>query len=267
MFHSSFSLSFYVKRSRYWQRYTCTSQRSAAADKYKWDPSEIYPDATAFSEDLAGISNALIPQLEEYRGKLNTAANIKSLLELNGEIEIALDKPWLYVQLLLDVNQDDAEAQRLFQQFASVYSEYTSASSFITPEIIALSEETLTAMINDPDLSLYKMKLENLLDQKNHVLSVEEEELLAQTGKLRDSAYSIFRNLMYSDFQYATIEDNAGQDLELTRCPGQGYSPKPRSALRKKPIGRYANWRLITNTWRRFMLPTKNDRSKLGQKL
>ncbi len=194
-------------------------KRSDAAEKYKWNLSELYADQAAFTEDIVKVRNELLPQIAKYKGKLNNKENVGQLLEMQSKTRKILDKLQLYSQLGLDLDYTNTEAKELKMQYDALNGEYQSASFFIATEIMELPKETLTKMINDPAMSSYSMMLKNLLQQQDHILSAEEEKLLSMTSELSASPSSIFENLLYADMKYPVIKDEKGREIELT--PGK----------------------------------------------
>lgn len=216
-----------------------TVTRSNAADKYKWNLSELYLDQTVFTKDIDMVRNELLPQIEKYKGKLNNEKNIKKILEIQSKTKKIMEKLLIYSTLSLDLDYSDSKAQELKMQYDALDGDYQSTTSFIPTEIMKLPKEKLTKMINDPGMSSYNLELENLLQQKDHILSAEEENLLSMTSELSASPYTIFENLMYADFKYPTIKDEKGNSIELTPVKYNQILESSNRALRKKAYEAY----------------------------
>jgi len=90
------------------------------------------------------------------------------------------------------------------------------ATSFITPEILSLSEAQLRDLIANPELSAYKFTLSEMLRQKPHVLSKPEEALMAQVGNLSQAPNTIFSMLNNADMKFPKVKDEHGEEIELT---------------------------------------------------
>ena len=58
----------------------------------------------------------------------------------------------------------------MYARIGSKYVKMAAALSFAQPEILALPEEALTAIVNDPAVADYKFNLEDLLRSKPHTL-------------------------------------------------------------------------------------------------
>ncbi len=97
-----------------------------------------------------------------------------------------------------------------------VYTLILSATSFATPELLALPDEDLQTLKNDPTLAAFKHGFEKLLSQKQHVLSAEEEALLSLASEFSSTPKNIYDKVTLSDFQKPIIKDKEGNDLEVT---------------------------------------------------
>ena len=124
-------------------------------------------------------------------------------------------KGYVYANLSMDLNQADSNAQELASIADAAYSKYVKAVSFERPELLALPEKELKGLINDPKLKEYKIYLEQLLKQKEHILSDKEEAILSASNEMAGTPNDIFDKVVYADFEYPTIVDKDGNEIKL----------------------------------------------------
>ncbi|PNB76741.1 oligoendopeptidase F, partial [Pseudomonas sp. FW305-BF6] len=65
-------------------------------------------------------------------------------------------------------------------------------------------------------LKLYKHSLEEILKQKPHVLSAEEEDIMAQASEVLSASSNTFGMLNNADLKFPTIENENGEEVEIT---------------------------------------------------
>ena len=118
--------------------------------------------------------------------------------------------------------KDEDNAVSLYQGLAdrasNLYTKIYAATSFIVPEIIAMEEDVLKKYINSLDgLKIYQHHFNEILRQKEHVLSDKEEELLALTSEFSGSSREIFTMFNNADIKFPFIKDEDGKETELTK--------------------------------------------------
>lgn len=191
-------------------------KRPQAAEKYKWDLTDLYPDRTAFEKELTEFENDILPLISNYKGELNSVDNIVALLKLDEEASRTLSKAYFYSRLKLDLNQADPEAQEMASKTELMSNKYGVAKAYITPELMALDEGKLGSIMNDPKLKVYQLIFEKKLRQKEHILSEREEKILSLAGDMADSPKDIFNKLLYADYEPPTITGENGEEIKLT---------------------------------------------------
>src|SRR5690606_35505062 len=92
-----------------------------------------------------------------------------------------------------------------------------SEASFITPEILSMSDEQIKSFIESNDeLKHYEKTLKDIIRIRPHVLSDKEEELLAQAAEVTASPANTFSMLDNADLEFPMIKDEDGNEVQLT---------------------------------------------------
>jgi oligoendopeptidase F len=192
-------------------------ERAEVEERYKWNLEDIYPSLDAWEKAFT----ALIPRVDalaSFAGK--TAVSAKALLAfLREEEDVSKELGRLYVYANMKSHEDlrVTRHQELTERVENLSMRHSSAVSFFQPEVLALSEGQIERYMAENDsLALYRFYFFELLRDKEHILSRREEELLAQTQEIGSVARNAFTMLTDADMKFPTIQDENGQDTQLT---------------------------------------------------
>lgn len=190
-------------------------KRSEAAKETTWRLEDLFPSQDAWNDEYAKVRK-LIGEIAGFQGKLKDAEAIARCFALDDEISLHTER--LYVYANMHHHEDTAEPayQALSDKSKKLSVEVSEALSFITPEILGLSEEELRGLIADARLAKYKRTLSEMLRQKPHVLSKNEEALLAQVGNVSQAPGTIFGMMNNADMKFPKVKNDKGEEVELT---------------------------------------------------
>ncbi|SFS98818.1 oligoendopeptidase F [Paenibacillus sp. BC26] len=190
-------------------------KRSETAAEHRWQLEDIFADQSAWDKEYAQAKEQM-KKVEAYQGKLADPAQLKACFELEDELSLKVER--LYVYANMKHHEDTAEPgfQALSDKSKKLSVETGEALSFITPEVLSLSDEALQSMINNADLAKYRHTLEEMSRQKAHVLSKSEEALLAQVGNISQAPGTIFSMLNNADLKFPKVKDENGEEVELS---------------------------------------------------
>src|SRR5699024_6538665 len=91
------------------------------------------------------------------------------------------------------------------------------AISWFEPEVLEIPEEKLTDFLKEnKELVLYQHFIDQLTFSREHVLSANEEALLAGAGEIFGASSRTFNVLNNADLQFPTIKDENGEDIQLS---------------------------------------------------
>lgn len=194
---------------------TALPKRADVPAEHQWKLEDLYASQEAWNREYDEVKG-LIGKTAAFQGTLNTADAIKRVFELEDEVSLLTERLYVYSNMRHHQDMADPTYQALSDKAKKLSVEVGEALSFVTPEILALSEEQLKAFIADPSLAPYKHTLEEMLRQKPHILSKEEEALLAQVGHISQAPGNIFGMINNADMKFPTIKNDKGEDVELT---------------------------------------------------
>jgi len=192
-------------------------ERSEIPSKYKWDVQSMYENDQKWEADFE-TAQELIEIVNALKGIVtDNADNLIITLETELKLDRVLTNLYTYAKMKQDENTKDGHYQAMTSRAESLSVHAASASSYIVPEILETEEEALWAMVDElDDLELYRHHLDDIMRNKPHVLSANEEAILAQAGELAAAPSNIFGMLNSADMKFPTIKDSDGNDLTLS---------------------------------------------------
>ncbi|MFF2090409.1 oligoendopeptidase F [Paenibacillus sp. NPDC058174] len=191
-------------------------KRSETAVENRWKLEDLFKDQAAWDKEYAE-AKSLIKKAGAFEGKLADAKQLKACFELEDQLSLHVER--LYVYANMKHHEDTAEPayQALSDKSKKISVETGEALSFVTPEVLSLSDEQLDAFIADPELAIYRHTLEEMRRQKAHVLSKSEEALMAQVGNVSSAPGTIFSILNNADLKFPKVKNEKGEEIELTQ--------------------------------------------------
>lgn len=208
-------------------------KRKDIPQEYHWKLSDIYKNEELWEADFRSVRERM-GETAAFRGKLGSSAGtLLACFRLRDELSITLGKLYVYAGMKSHEDTADSKYQALSNRISALSVEFSTAASFITPEILAVPEETLTGYINDPCLAEYAFNLKELLRQREHVLSQAEEALLARVGDLAGVADNAFSMLTNADMKFAPIKNEEGKLCEMSEERAVSFLRSRRRPVRR----------------------------------
>ena len=188
--------------------------RAEIPEKYKWNLGDIFPTEQDW-EDAFNKMQQVLPQVVQYKGKLNTKEVILDYFKKSDDLEIEIGKLYCYAMMSYNEDAQDASKQGRFARIYGLLTQFSAMSAFVKPELSELSEEQLKGLIEDADFSDYDVTLKSILRNKAHVLSEAEEKIYADAGGLTHYFSEVFNRLDSGDIQFGTINVD-GKEVALS---------------------------------------------------
>jgi len=214
--------------------------RTEVPAQQKWNVEALYSDPQLWREELAKAKGQEVaprwPELKAFRGRLGDPRATAQFLENYLSLDRRLTKLATYAHLRMDEDLGNDEFKRNFGLILSLGHDFRLETSWIEPEILALSDAEIARLMQEPSLRLYKFYFERLLTMRPHTLSSDKEELVALAGKAMDSSAKAFQALNNADLSFQPAVDSAGKEHPLTNGTYATYIHSPDRSLRKSAI-------------------------------
>ena len=198
--------------------YLKIAKRDEIEQKYKWDLSKIYKSLEEWEQEYNEVNN-MLTQFEQYRGRINKSSDI--LYECLQKCDIIGQKAerlFVYAKMKRDEDNSNSVYQSLTDRANFINTNVEAAISFIQPEIVSMSEQTIEKyMKENTKLQVYRQFFNNLLREKEHTLSPEIEEVLALSYDVCNVPENIFTMFNNADIKFPFIKNEKGEEVELTK--------------------------------------------------
>lgn len=209
-------------------------ERSEIAPEDKWAIEDLYPSDEAWEAELKKLAEDQ-DALAAFAGKLGSSAEtLYAYLHLSEEVNVRASRLGNYCMRKADEDTRNTTYQAMSGRFMSVAVALGAACSFDTPEIMAISDETLEGFYAAcPDLNRYRRFLTDLRRRKAHTLSAAEEKLLAAAGEMAQAPDTIFGAMGDADLKFPDAVDAEGKKHPLTQGTFVMLEMSPDRVLRK----------------------------------
>jgi oligoendopeptidase F len=194
------------------------TKRSEIETEYTWDLESIFTTDADWESDYQNLVNRL-PELEALKGSLEQSGEaLYTVLQRRDEFFQKLETLFAYASMRRDEDTTNSTYQGMYDQAMQLFVRATTAVSFIEPEILALPQTQMDQFIQDyPELTLYAHQLHDLSRNRPHIRSAEIEAVLAAAGEVTELPDAIFSMIDNADLKLPTINDEEGQEVELTK--------------------------------------------------
>ncbi len=200
----------------------------------KWALEDIFPSDEAWEQELESVKQ-MEQELTSYCGRLaQDAKTLYDYLKKMEQTNYRAKQLAHYAMRRADEDTREPKYQAMTGRFISVAVALDAASSFETPEIMAISDEALDGFyVEYPALERYRRYLTDLRRRKEHILSVAEERLLAATGEMSQTPSNIFSSFINADLKFPDAVDGEGNCRPLTQSSFITYQEGTDRILRK----------------------------------
>ncbi|MDX8289612.1 oligoendopeptidase F [Metabacillus indicus] len=192
-------------------------KRSEIAAEDTWRLEDIFKNDEAWEAEFKEVKAAL-PKMEEYKGKLGDSADaFLEALTYQDSVMERLGKLYTYAHMRYDQDTGNSHYQGLNDRAANLYTQASSVSSYMIPEILEMDEAKIKEFLQEKEeLKVYGHTLDEINRQRPHVLSAEQEAMLAQASDVLSSSSNTFGMLNNADLEFPSIKDEDGEEVEVT---------------------------------------------------
>ena len=192
-------------------------QRNEINEKDTWDLSTIFETDQKWEEELALLTEDTKEAASLEGHLLDSAESLLNITERYLDLSRRLEKLYVYAHMKNDQDTRVAKYQEYYAKAMTLYSQLDQVFSFYEPEFMAITEEQYQNFLaEEPKLQPFKHFFDKLLQNKEHVLSQREEELLAGAGEIFGAASETFAILDNADIVFPFVKDEDGNEVQLS---------------------------------------------------
>lgn len=203
-------------------------------EKSSWNLQDIFEN----EEQLKKEKDEIVKKLEEiakYQGILcDTSDNLFNCYKLYEQALEKFEKVYAYGMLTYHLDMSNQEGIKIFKEVENLGTEFSVKTSFITPEITYADENAIRKYISEERFKGYKRDINDILEKKKHVLSKEEENILANLSEVIAAPENTFDTLTNAEFKFGTLINENGKEVELTDSTYTLYLKNKEQKVRKQ---------------------------------
>ena len=208
-------------------------ERSEVAEKDKWDLGRLYKNDSEWEKSLLEL-NEKIEKISSFKGELGKSAEkLEEFLLFMNSRGLLEERLGYYSNLKLSEDGGDGKNQERFSKFITAASKAQAETSFMNPELQAIPEDKMKEMLADERIKPFSIMLSKILRYKPHILSDNEEKLLAMQSEANQTARKAFSSLTDVDMDFGTVKTDEG-DIPLSQASYAAFMINPDREIRKK---------------------------------
>lgn len=216
-----------------------------------WDLTKIFEDDSKWEDSLLNVQEEL-PEVASLAGGLNQSA--KKLLDATQkvlDVTRQVEKIYVYASMKSDQDTTNSKYQGYNSKAASLWAKASAAIAYFEPEVLDLDTNTLNEFFDEnSDLNQYKHFFEKITTAKGHVLSPNEEKLLAGASDIFSASENTFGILDNADLKFGVVQDEDGNDVELSNGIYSKHLESTNREVRKQAFKTlYATYGQFQNTF------------------
>ncbi|MFS0782863.1 oligoendopeptidase F [Bacillus sp. 1P06AnD] len=182
-----------------------------------WKLEDIFETDERWEEEYKSVKEELA-KAGSFQGTLGESADqLYNALKYQDSVFERLGRVYAYSHMRHDQDTANSFYQAMDGRAKSLYAQAASSVSYIVPEILSIEASKIEDFVKEkPELELYKHALEEINKQRPHVLSANEEALLAQASEALDASSNTFSMLNNADLEFPAIKDEKGEEIQVT---------------------------------------------------
>ncbi|MGM0123294.1 oligoendopeptidase F [Enterococcus sp. AZ194] len=226
-------------------------ERSSLATEVTWDLTKIFATDDVFEEKFKELSEEL-EKADTFKGTLNNGAdNFLAAIEYLLDVYRKVETIYVYSHLKNDQDTANSTYQAIYARASSLIAKTSAAVSWFEPEVLTLSDEQIWAYFDaEPKLEVYRHFVKQMVDNRAHVLSAEEEALLAGASEIFEASSDTFSVLNNADLTFPVVQNEEGESVQLSHgLYGQLLESTDRSVREAAFKGLYSVYEQFKNTF------------------
>jgi oligoendopeptidase F len=194
-------------------------KREDVPKEFTWNLSDLYKNIDDWKKDFDTLTEA-IPVLESYKSTLlNSSKELLEFFEFQDNLTLRINRFYNYAARKADEDTSNTTYQGYKDQAASLMVKISCACSFIEPKLLSIPDEVLEKFYEEtPKLLTYKRYITDVRRKKSHILSNEEEKILAAAGEIASAPSDIYGLLNNADLTFSSVTDIEGNRLPVTHA-------------------------------------------------
>ena len=180
---------------------------------YQWNLGDIYPSPEEFETNL----EALVKDIDTISaGQGHVAENPGQYIKTYFDFMERIEKLFSYAMMSHDSDGSNGKYTAWLMRVQTAAANAEAAGAYLTPELLAMPEEKLSALLNEPELQDYTVFIKEIIRNRKHTLPAEQEQLLAMASDSMMTPSNAFRTLSDVEMPMPMVPDGENGETKLS---------------------------------------------------
>ena len=191
--------------------------RNEVPENLTWDLDVIFKSDEEFNQNYLLLEEKL-KKVDQVKGKIGMNSDL-FLQGINFLLDVSNDLETLYVYAHLKNDQDtnNDTYQGIYERASALATKVSESLSWFEPEVLEIPPEKLESFFKEnTELKPYQHFINQMTSARSHVLSSNEEALLAGAGEIFTASSRTFNVLNNADIKFPIIKDENGENVQLS---------------------------------------------------
>ena len=207
--------------------------------EFMWDFSHIFATREDWEKAYTEAEEA-IASLESVVGTLcESAESLAAGLNAIYSAAQKTEKVYLYASLHKNGDNGDPEYQQMEGRAINLFVAFSTNISFMEPEILSADESLILSYLEDDKLKSFRQLVHEILRAREHMLSAEQERMLAMMSDVAGNPRNAFDMLESVDMTFPSIIDEEGKEVTLTHGNFGVYRESGDARVRRESFEQY----------------------------
>ncbi|MGI6005827.1 MAG: oligoendopeptidase F [Christensenellales bacterium] len=224
--------------------------REQIEGRYKWRLEDLFDSDEAFEEALKQFPEYAKLVAGHQGGCLNSADALFAALDDHSKAELAAERLLVYARLKRDEDTAVEKYQGYLERIGSMLVDLSEAASYLSPELLQADPDLIRAyQAENEKLAPYARFFVELERQRPHCLPQQQEQLLALSGDMANTADAVYTIMTDLDMSFEDIKGPDGERIVVTHGRYRSLMENPDRSIRKAAYdSRYKSYRNQINT-------------------
>lgn len=180
-----------------------------------WKLEDIFKTLDDAEIALSEAKSTSLDFIELKEDFTNNGKKLLKAFKLYEKLSIKLSSCYVYAKMLFDQDMSSTKGKAYYEKCDAIGNTISESCAFFIPRLSLLDESKwLQLKTETPELKLYDFFMSNLFEEKKHILSEKEEELLTKMNSLGNSFNKAYDDLTVNDMQFELVETPEGKTLK-----------------------------------------------------
>ena len=226
-------------------------QRSEIDSSYKWDLSKIYKSDEEVKNAIKKAEKLTEEVLKYKDHMMDSSTSLEEVTNKYFSLLKILDNLVVYSNMKFHEDMSISKSEVLVGKIDKLTDTISEKLAFYTPELLKSDYKDIEKYIKEnPNLKTYEFTFKEIFREKDHILSLREEELMARLGEIFSGAEDTFNVLDNVNLKFDSIKDEKGKEVTLNNSNYSIYIKSKDRRVRMEAFNNmFSSYKAFKNTF------------------